>query len=61
MNVFVVRDSACGQGDDDPGQVLGVFTSETEAIEFAEKKWAESKEPRYSTYCVDVEGPFPLN
>lgn len=35
--VFVVRDSECGQGDDDPGHVLGVFTCETKANKFAEK------------------------
>ena len=56
MQVWVVRDSNCGNGNDDPGVVLGVFASVKEAEEYADS-CPMSKERCYE---IDIEGPFEL-
>ncbi len=54
IQVWVVRSSACGNGNDDPGVVLSVHRTEKEA-----ESQCSNNEQNY--YHEDVEGPFGLD
>ena len=58
--VWVVRDSNCGNGNDDPGVVLGVYWSQDDAAKAAQE-FTDRGTPRDGCYAVDIEGPFSIN
>jgi len=57
--LWVVRDASCGNGDDDSGEVLGVFSSEEYAEEFMKSNPPTTTSP--DNYSIWIEGPFILN
>lgn len=64
MELWVVRDSCCGNGNDDSGSVLGVFSTEEAAETFRRRKQTEwyKNPPKYERWReFDVEGPFELD
>lgn len=59
QSVLVIRNSKCGNGNDDPGQVLAVFFSPESAYDMAKQlQQKEDQRPIRDQMEVDVEGPF---
>ena len=61
MQVWVVRDSCTGNGNDDAGIVLGVFSSPEKAMAFIDSgpdTWSDKGNRHYT---IDAVGPFELD
>ncbi len=58
IQVWVVRDSDCGNGDDDPGEILGIYNSPEGAEKARDDFQAEFT--GVANYEVCTEGPFDL-
>lgn len=62
MKVYVLRDSLCGNGNDDPGQILMVHTS-LEYLERVMKAFIFAQQDCHSPNKwrdFEIEGPFEV-